>query len=173
MIFKILSGIIIVFGFGYGGFLYSENLKRRIKRLEELCDGLHMLEFNIRYMNSPLQEAFFGAGKSCGGVVGDMFLRCGDMLKNDRGLSPCDAFCMAVDENLKEMHISQDDVEILKSFAKALGEGDIESEINNIKTARLRLFSAGEDSKEETLRKIKMSRSMGFLLGLFIVIVLI
>ncbi len=173
MIFRILCGIIIVLGFSYGGFLYAERLKKRLRHLELFCDGLSTIEFNIRYLNSPLAEAFYNAGKNCSGAVSCVFDRCAKLLAGDVGNSPEEAFCRAIDENVGNLTISNDEIDILKSFSRTLGDGDKEAEISNIKTAKIRLLSAKNDASEEIMKRVKMSRSMGVLLGLFIVIVLI
>lgn len=172
MIFRILCGIVIVSGFAYGGFAYAESLKKRIRQLSEFCDGLSMLEFNVRYMNFPMAEALLNTGKVCGGAVADIFDRSAQMLSEDIGKSPGEAFCQAIDENRKELMISPEEIDILRGFSRSLGGGDRESEINNIKTAKLRLSSAAESAEEEVRKKAGMSRGIGILLGLFIVIVL-
>ncbi len=173
MIFKVLCGIIIVFGFAYGGFCYGERLKTRLTTLQELCDSLSMLEFNIRYMNYPLRRAFEYAGKNRKSAVGEVFRRCSYFMGQSAGKSPNEAFCDALDENIKRLNISNDETEILKSFSASLGESDTEGEISNIKTAKLRLSSALDDAKEDIQKRVKMSRGLGILSGVFIVIVLI
>lgn len=173
MIFRILCGIIIVAGFTYGGFMYSERLKNRIKQLCVFQDGLTQLEFNVRYMNLPIAQALSMAGKTCGGAVEKIFTGASDIMLEGVGFSAGEAFCKAIDENRKSLDISENEVEILKSFSKTMGGGDRETEISNIKTALIRLCAAKDQAEEETLRKVKMSRAMGALLGLFIVIVLI
>ncbi len=173
MIFKILCGIIVICGCGYGGFLYSEKLKTRVYTLEELCDGLSLLEFNVRYMSYPLCRAFECSAHNRNSAVGEVFKRSALLMKNDMGITAGEAFLCAVNENFKDLNISKDEAEILKSFAKTLGQNDAEGEISNIKTAKLRLSSALEDARTEIFKKVKMSRSIGVLLGLFIVIVLI
>ncbi len=173
MIIRVLCGIIIVLGFCYLGFLYAERLKKRIYQIEWFCDGLSVLAFNIRYMNYPMAEAFEYAGKNSSDVVSEIFNQCAKIMQNDRSKSAGEVFAITIDDKIKALNISKDEVEILKSFSKTLGDCDREAEINNIETAKLRLNASLADAKDDVLKKVKMSRGVGFLLGLFIVIVLI
>lgn len=172
MILKIFCGIIAVSGFAYCGFFYAQTLKTRLLQLDGFCDGLSLLEFNIRYMNFPLSEAFFKTADTIGGVVGKVFSCFAKRLSEDCSPCPNEAFSLAIEENLGLLKISEEEIEILKSFSKTLGEGDREAEINNIKTAEIRLAAAKEDAEEEILKRVKLSRRAGVLIGLLVVIVL-
>ncbi len=172
MLFKLLCGIVIILGFTYCGLSYGEKLKRRVTQLAEICDGLTLLEFNIRYMNYPIVEAFYNMGQSCNGVIGGIFKRSSQILAGNTGNTPGEAFLKAVNENISNLMLTNDEIHILKSFSKTLGEGDREMEISNIKTAKARLAASMSQAEEEIGKKVKIGRSMGVMLGLFVVIVL-
>ena len=173
MIFRIFCSAVIIIGFGYGGFVYSERFSGRLKQLTEFYDGLSQLEFNVRYMNYPVSEAMKQAGSVCGGAAKKIFTETAETLAKNYGITVENAFCTSIDKNRLELNISEEEIEILKSFSKTIGSGDRAAEISNIETAKLRIFAAGEDAKEDIRKKVKMCRSMGFLLGLFLAIVLI
>ena len=172
MLFKVLCGIVIILGFTYCGLSYGEKIKQRVKQLAELCDGLTLLEFNIRYMNYPIIEAFYNMGQVCNGIIGEIFKRSAQILSGKTGNMPGEAFLTAINENIGSLTITDDEINILRSFSKTLGEGDKEMEISNIKTAKARLSASMSQAEEEIGKKVKISRSMGVMLGLFVVIVL-
>lgn len=172
MLFKIICGIAIVLGFSYLGLSYGEKLKHRVRQLKEICDSLTILEFNIRYMNYPIVEAFYNVGQSCDGIVGQIFKCTSKFLAGNTGSSPGEAFLYALKEERGYLMITDEEIDILKSFSKTLGEGDREMEISNIKTTKARLLASVNQAEEEIGKKVKISRSMGVMFGLFIVIVL-
>ena len=172
MIFRIICGVIIVTGFTYFGYLYSEKQKDRLRQLSSFCDGLSMLEFNIRYMNFPMSVALSKSGESCSCAVKEVFKRAAEILGSEKGYSPGEAFCQGLEENKARLNISKDEIEILKSFSSSLGEGDKNAEITNISAAKTRLLASGNDAKDEINKKAKASRGISPLIGLFIVIVL-
>lgn len=172
MIFRGICAIIVVLGFGYGGFLYAESLKKRTEQISAFYDSMTMLEFNVRYMNYPIREAFLNTGKSCMGVVKEIFEESAGILAENQGVSPGTAFCEAIDGKRDELKLKNDEIEILEAFSKTLGEGDVETEVKNINTVKIRLSSAQEKAEEETAKSVKLSRSLGVLLGVFTVIVL-
>ncbi len=173
MIFRIFCSAVIIIGFGYGGFVYSERFGSRLKQLTEFYDGLSQLEFNVRYMNYPVSEAMEQAGSVCGGAAKKVFTAAAEFIAENCGITVEAAFCKAMDKNRAELNISDEEAEILRSFSKTLGSGDRAAEISNIETAKLRIFAAREDAKDDVRKKVKMCRGMGFLLGLFLVILLI
>lgn len=170
--FRLFCGIIVVLGFSYMGYLYSERQKDRLRQISSFCDGLTMLEFNIRYMNLPIAEALEKTSDNCEGVVKTVFCKAAGILKSDTAYAPGESFCKALDECKNTLCISSDEVEILKSFSKTLGEGDSDTEVKNIQAAKIRLSAALTDAAEEVKGKTKVARGISTLIGLFIVIVL-
>ena len=64
------------------------------------------------------------------------------------------------------------DLEFSREFAKNLGKGDVDSEINNIKAACAKLTLAKARAEGELARRGKLWRGMGMLGGMLLVILL-
>lgn len=172
MTMRILCAAVIIIGFGYGGIMLSEIFKNRIRSLSGFCDGLSQLEFNIRYMNFPLCEAFSRSGSTLSGVVREVFEDTSALMIQKRESPPGEAFCRSIENKMRELRITRDEQEILESFSKGMGEGDREKEISNIKTAIVRLSAAKSDAEDDVLKKVKLCKKAGFLIGAFAVIAL-
>ncbi|MBE7011563.1 MAG: hypothetical protein E7415_02700 [Ruminococcaceae bacterium] len=171
--FRIICGCIIVLGFTYIGRLYAEREKSRLAQLDAFCDGLNMLEFNIRYMNFPMAEAFKRVAEGCSQPIKAVFEEASRIMSEEYEVSSGEAFCRGIDKNKNKMTLSYDEMEIVKSFALSLGKGDRKAEIVNIESAKVRLSASCQDAKEEVNKKVKMTKSISTLAGILIVIVLI
>lgn len=172
MILRIFCAAVIVFGFAYMGRLYAQKEKSRLVQLNSFCDGLNMLEFNIRYMSFPMYEALKKAGECCTEPVKSVFDYSSVILSGGTEYSSGEAFLKSVEENRNKITLSNDEVEILKSFAASLGKGDRESEIVNIQAAKTRLSASCLEAGEEVNKRAKAAKGISTLTGLFIVIVL-
>ena len=171
--FRIMCGAIIILGFTYLGRLLAEKEKSRITQLNSFCDGLSMLEFNIRYMSFPMGEAFGKAAECCLEPVRNVFEESAESLESGYEMSSGEAFCQGMERNKAKITLSEAEVDILKSFALSLGKGDKISEIANIQAAKVRLTASCKEAVEEVNKKVKMIKGISTLVGIFIVIVLL
>ncbi len=169
---RVLCGIIIILGFAYLGRMCAEKEKSRLFQLDSFCDGLNMLEFNIRYMSLPMYEALEKAGECCIEPVKSVFATASEALCGEDSISSGEAFCRGVEKHRSGITLSEDEIEILKSFSLSLGRGDRESEIVNIQAAKIRLSESCRDARDEINRKAKAVKGISTLIGVFVVIVL-
>jgi len=163
----------IIAGCGYLGLLLADTFKKRVVQLEELQNVLLGLEFDIGFMNLPLGEALLRCGDRAKGGIRDVMMYVCDRLTEDRCHNMQGVWKRALDRFSQELYLTAEDKKILIDFSKALGGGDSEREINNIKMTSARLAVAERDARELAKRNTKMYRGLGLLVGIFIVIVLI
>ncbi len=171
MIVKILAAAVVVAGGMYFGRYMAGGLRVHTAQLAAFGEALKQLEFNIRFFNLPVSEAIYGVSETRKGVVGKIFKRTGEILKNRGDASACDAWNTAVFENRKKLLLSDDELKILNMFIVNLGRGDVESEIDNISAACLRLKAVEASAREEAEKNEKLYRISGILVGLLFVIV--
>ncbi len=170
---RLVVGGIIIIGCGYLGLLFADTFKRRVAQLEELQNILSGLEFDIGFMNLPLSEALMRCGDRAKDGIRDVMMYVCDRLSEDRTCDMQLLWKRALDRFGQELCLTAEDKKILIDFSKALGSGDCECEINNIKMASARLAVAEFDARELAKKNVKMYRGLGLLAGIFIVIVLI
>ncbi len=170
---RLIICVAIVAGCGYLGFLFADNFKKRVAQLEELQNILAGLEFDIGFMNLPLQEALIRCAESAKGGIRDVVMYVSERLFEDRCHDMQVLWKRALDRFAQELSLTQEDKKVLIDFSKALGSGDCANEINNIRMASARLSVAECDARELAKRNVKIYRGLGLLAGIFIVIVLI
>ena len=170
---KLFAALIIIFGFAYGGMLLSLRYKKRVAQLEELIDALNFMEFDIDFKQLHLSDSIERIGKSCKGGLRDVFLYVFDHMSKEKCTDMEKVWRKAVDRFREELFLNAEDIEILLDFSKRLGFGSKEHEKNNIKLAMAKLSIALDEARNLSKKNSKMFRGLGFLVGLFVVIVLI
>ena len=169
---RLLAGVVILFGCGYMGILFSHRFKKRVKQLEELQRAMTELEYNIDFVTMTIADALNSVSKNCETEVKYVFLYVAERLKTSPGSDMSRIWRRAVDKYRQALVLSDSDISLLIEFSKNLGMGNREKEKNNIKFTAVRLKIAEDEARAEMEQNSKMCRGLGFLLGIFIVIVL-
>lgn len=173
MTLRIFAGIIIIIGCGTLGMFLSGKFKGRVRQLELLQNAMTQLEFDIDFLNVTLDESFARMAKNTEGPLKEVFLYVSERLKNSPGSDMQQLWKRAISKYRYDLALNNEDTQIVVDFAKSLGEGNREKEKNNIRLAEMRLKMALEEARFEAEKNIKMYRGLGFLAGVFIVIVLL
>ncbi|MBQ3573355.1 MAG: stage III sporulation protein AB [Clostridia bacterium] len=168
---RIIAAAVVVMGGGYIGLLFSSRLAVRVSQIEQLLCALTQIEFNISFLKMPISKALSAAACGNKGAIGRIFSEVARQIK-ELNISPSVAFERAVMGNRSSLCILKEDMEIVSEFAKNLGKGDVDSEINNIKAACAKLTLAKARAEGELARRGKLWRGMGMLGGMLLVILL-
>ncbi len=163
----------MLFGCGYLGILFSYKFKRRVKQLEELQRAMTELEYNMDFVTMTVSDALSSVSNNCETELKYVFLYVAERLKNNPGSDMERVWRRAVDKYRQALVLSGEDIELLMDFSKTLGMGNREKEKNNIKFTSARLKLAEDEARAELEQNSKMYRGLGFLLGIFIVIILV
>ena len=166
-------GLVVLTGCGYLGIVFAGKFKSRVRQLMQLENTMVQLEFDIDFANITLEESFLRIGKNQDGVLKDMLLYISKRLQKDPGCELKRLWQRAVQKYNESLNLTDGDIQIITDFFKTLGSGDREKEKNNIRITALRLKMAVEEAKIEAEKNSKMYRGLGFLSGIFLVIVLL
>ncbi|MBR5156025.1 MAG: stage III sporulation protein AB [Clostridia bacterium] len=169
---KLLAGAIIFFGCGYFGILFSQKFKERVRQLAEFQRALTELEYSIEFMGMTIGDALMILAKNSETELESVFLYVSERLKSSPGSDMQKIWQRALSKYSEGLALKKDDVEIILDFSKNLGTGNREKEKNNIKVTSMRLRIAEDEARAELERNSKMYRGLGFLSGIFVVIVL-
>ncbi|MBE7023301.1 MAG: hypothetical protein E7412_02430 [Ruminococcaceae bacterium] len=172
-VLTIFSCLFAVLGCGCLGILFSIPFKSRVKQLEEFYGVMDGLLLDIEFRNATLSDALERMGKNCSGAVRDMLLYISKSIFEQRCIDMKKIWQKAADRFGNELFLSKEDMEILLDFSKKLGCGDREHEKNNIKITMARLKLALDDARELSVKNVKVYRGLGFLTGIFLVIVFV
>lgn len=166
-----IAGGLVVFGCGYLGISFAGGLERRIRQLEILEQLFRQLEFNIVFLLRPFPEALKSVADSHKGPMGTLFSGIADCVTRKPDLSPEKAFQFVLDD-AENVHLKKEEQEILGDFFRHIGAGDREKAGDGIRVTVAKLRSLHEQVTAEQKKDGKLWRSMGFLSGIFIVLLL-
>lgn len=170
-ILKIIISIVIIIICGYIGIYKSRKLKLREEILREMITFLELVKNEIRYMLNPLPNAYEISRQKLntnlkiviGSIVVDMLnLNSQNLIEN------------SIVNNVSNLNeITQYDKEVFISTLKNLGRSDLESQINIIENSIRILNNQIKEANEIKLNNSKVYKTVGFISGIMIVIIII
>lgn len=154
------------------GFEWSNKLNKRPAQIRQLKSALQILEAEMLYSQLPLQAAFQSIADQITQPTKSFFesLSKNMELKNSDLLELWDE---QVNEYINQSSLGNTEQEILKQFGRTLGQHDFNQQQKHIQLTTTHLDRELEDARENQHRYGKMAKTLGFLGGLFIVLLLI
>lgn len=172
MLLKILGGIMIISASGLIGILYSGRLSTRHRELNNLRRHMQMLETEITYGATPLPAAMVNIAGRTEGLASSFFQLVASCLSDRSFYSFKDAWAYAADSVYSGTPLDWADIELIKGLGSILGGSDREDQKKHFELFYMQLRHQEEKALEEMRRSGRMYRSLGFLLGIAVVVVL-
>ncbi len=172
MFLKITGSLIVLVACTMGGFAFAYGFSRRPKELRYLQNMLCIFENEVRYLSSPVIEAFERIASKNSSNVSLFFAETASLLRNSPGLSASEAWSRAVKNNSGRTALDSNDTDILEGFGRTLGSSDMEGQLNSIRLTVKRIKEQERQAESKRLKSEAMYRKLGILLGLAIVVVL-
>ena len=169
---KIMGAILILAITTWGGFEFSKTYSNRTRQLRHFRNSLQALEAEIMYGHVPLSEAAARLSKQMPKPVarfwGDFAAKLGEQ----------DATVKAAwEQSLKAsgpfLALRKAELEILAQFGETLGRHDRFQQQKQIILAMTHLEREEEEAVQSQLKYEKMVKSLGFLSGLLLIILLL
>ncbi|MBE3553434.1 MAG: stage III sporulation protein AB [Thermicanus sp.] len=153
------------------GFLISNRFSGRTKEIRQLENILLALETEILYGATPLGEIIKRIGEREKGPIAHICQRIAVRLK-EREFS----FRQIWEEELRRgwptTHLKRDEQEILLQLCSILGLSDMETQRNHLRLALAHLKEEEKEALDDQVKYEKLSRTLGFLSGLLLVILM-
>ncbi|MFC7370439.1 stage III sporulation protein SpoIIIAB [Fictibacillus iocasae] len=154
------------------GFERAARTRNRLQQLRNLKVSLMSLEAEIVYALMPLDEAFYHLSGQVEGALSRFFLSVSEKMK--QGQRTVDSIWIEEVEVLaREADFEKKETEILKQFGLTLGRHDRDNQQRQIQLALTHLSREEQEARDMAERYEKMYKSVGFLAGLLIVILLL
>ncbi len=173
MLLRTFACFSLLLGCGGLGMIFSNRFKERVRELEHLQNAITQLEFDIDFLNITLERSFEKLAKNTEKPLKEVFSYVAYRLRENPGGDMQRLWRRAISKYNQDLALSQDDVQILIDFSKSLGAGSREKEKSNLKLASMRISIALNEARLDAQKNIKMYRGLGFLAGIFIVIILL
>ncbi len=169
----LIADIIVILGCGYIGMSFASRMNDRISQLEEFEKIFSLLAFNIEYMAIPINEAIVKVRSSASGVIRNILEQTLEFLAIYNDIPFSDAWRRAVKMSERDLFLTKEEIKILLDFSLDVGKGDCEHTVNSVKLTIAKIKHAKETAIAEKNKNSKLYKGTGFLLGIFIVLILL
>lgn len=169
---KIIGAIIILVATTGAGFEVSRHLSERPRQLRLLKSALQSLDAEIMYGHTPLHEATRRLSTQITQPLSTFFESFSKRL-TETETTVKDAWEECLKEVWKRTALKQGEYEIMKQFGETLGRHDRHSQQKQIMLALTHLEREEMDACDKQAKYEKMMKSLGFLTGLLLIILLI
>ena len=168
---KLIGAIIIIVATTWTGFEASRNFSERPKQLRALRSALQSLEAEIMYSHTPLHEAARRLAAQLSKPLSTFFDSFAKKL-TDTETTVKEAWENSLKEVWKSTALKQGEFEIMKQFGETLGRHDRFSQQKHIMLTLSHLEREEVDAIDRQAKYEKMVKSLGFLSGLLLIILL-
>lgn len=168
---KVLGAAIIIIATTWAGFEAARKISARPRQLRQLKGALQALEAEIMYGHTPLKEAAQKLQKQLPKPLNQLFSIFSHRL--DLGETTVkEAWDASLTEVWGLLALQQGEFEILSQFGDMLGKSDRHHQQKQILLTLTHLEREESDAIERQGKYEKMMKSLGFLSGLLLIILL-
>jgi len=169
---KWLGALLIISTTTWIGFEWSFKLTNRPKHIRQLKNALQMLEAEILYSQLPLHEAFFVITKQIPYPTKIFFKYLSEHMSKQT-VELLSLWDKAINQLRRHASLGKAEYEIIEQFGQTLGQHDFQQQQKHIHLTISHLDREMENARDDAYKYAKTFRSLGFLCGLFVVILLI
>lgn len=171
MFLKVIGGVLVLISSCVLGVYYSFKAEYRINDLFEIKKALLLLISEIEFNLSPIAEATKNISLKVKKPVCDIFSKFSERL----GYGNCSAgelWKLILEEKSQNTYFEKEDIENFISFGQTLGYLDKQQQSNNIEITVNYIDNKISELSEKSKKNKRMFRSLGFLGGFVIMVIL-
>lgn len=168
---KIVGAIALIVSSGAYGIHSGRKLEISLEQTRDFWNGLNALKQEIYLNASPIGIALERVSQLMSTDARLVFLECGKCLSKQNGTSLKD--CLLSFINDEKLLIDDQSKNIISQWSAKAGNGDRKSELDSLECAIAQLDQHINNMEEQNVKKAKLYKNCGFLVGAFIVAVLI
>jgi stage III sporulation protein AB len=169
---KWIGALFILFSTTWLGYYFAGKLSERTKELRGWKLALQSLEAEIMYSQLPLQEASKRIASQLNGPINSFLLNFANQLETSAN-SAKEAWKKSLEEYSKKVSIKETDLQVLLQFGETIGMHDKYSQQKQIILALKQLEREEQEAIDSQVNYERMSKMLGVLSGLLIVILLV
>jgi stage III sporulation protein AB len=171
-VLKLAGAGLVILSCGFLGLGMAQAYFARPVELRTLNVGLKMLETEIVYTATPLPVALARIGERLGEPVAILFRIAAKLLQEERGLPAAQAWEQGLEALGRKSALTPADLDVLRTLGQGLGASGREDQVKNLELARQHLSRQLIAAEEAANRQGKMWRTLGFLLGTALVLLM-
>ena len=168
---NMIGALCILIATSWMGFEFSKSYSERTKQLRILKSALQSLEAEIMFGHAPLHEAARRIAKQIDKPISLLFERFSNNLLQGETTAR-ESWEKSIRSVWKQTYLKKSEMEVLLQFGKTLGKHDLIQQQKQIQLALTHLEREEAEAWDKQASYGKMMRNLGFLAGLFIIILL-
>ncbi|WP_077621606.1 stage III sporulation protein SpoIIIAB [Sediminibacillus massiliensis] len=169
---KWIGAMILLIATSWAGIEFAKKLTDRPKQIRQLKNALQVMEAEILYSHATIAEACISVARQLPRPVSEFFEKVGvELGKRNRDLY--EIWVENLDDIWQFVSLRENEKEILRQFGRTLGQHDFIQQQKHIQLALSHLERELQEALEQQNRYSKMVKSLGFLTGLLLVLLLI
>lgn len=153
------------------GYTYSNRLQRRSITIRQIINGLQILESEIIFGRTPLQDAFYKISKQIPHPANLLFKETAELVQVHSDIRIALENALANLDHILPMEVEEKSVVL--QLSTSLGKFDADSQQLHIRNAIINLERIHLEATDNFTKYGKMARYLGMLSGLLIVILLL
>lgn len=169
---KLIGAVIILFSASMVGWQIGKYYAFRPIQLRSLLLALQLLETEIVYGLTPLHRAFVKIGHRVSPVIGKIFLTAAEFLQQEESLTTQACLQAAVSRHWPATAMRKEERDVLINLGFVLGGSDRNDQQKHLRLAITHLRGLEEEARVDQSKYEKMYKSLGFLGGLLVVILM-
>jgi stage III sporulation protein AB len=166
-----IGAILIILTTTWVGFELAKRLSERPRQIRQLKVAIQSLETEILYGLTPLAEASQNLAKQMPKPISYFFEHFAFRLQNKEE-SAFQAWEKSLHETWSLTALLQNEREVMSQFGATLGQQDREQQQKQIKLTLSHLEREEGEARDQQSRYERMVKSLGFLTGLLIIILM-
>ncbi len=170
---KLLGACFVITACYFLGCKYVHRKKEMISALKNICHGLGEMSNYIGFQLDELPTIIRSLSMDNVAAKDSFFIRISDSMSKDESLPLSIHWKRTLPAFCKDKDIPKNIEAILEQLGNYIGTSDAESEQIRLQKACSTIESYLIDAEEENQRTNKMFRSLGVLLGTFVVLLLL
>lgn len=167
-----LGAIFILTACTWIGFEVAKKLTERPRQLRQLKVALQSLEAEIMYGVSPLAEVSEKISQQLPKPIASLFKGFARRLKEGEK-DAAKAWNKSLEETWPYTALLHQEKEVMKQFGTTLGKHEKMQQQKHIRLAMVHLEKEENEAKDKRVRYEKIAKTLGFLTGLLLIILLI
>lgn len=170
---KLIGAAVILFSSSMVGWQLGRYYAYRPLDIRTFIIALQMLETEIVYGSTPLKRAFLRIGSRMRADIGKLFLTAADLMAQEEALDTNECWRQAMEKHSPHTALRKPEKDILLNLGMVLGSSDRRDQQKHLRLAITHLSGLEEEARHDKERYEKMYKSLGFLCGLLVVILML
>ena len=169
---KLIGMLIIVVAGALAGITKARQFESRPRQIRELILAMQRLETEISYGYTPLPEALDKMGEQVREPLKSFFHSAARFMNPPHGLTAQESIQQALSNHWRNTSMKASEKDVLHQLSFTLGTSDRQDQMKHLALAAQQLKHEESTAREELDKYGKLSKNLGLLVGILVVILI-